>query len=153
MGEDMDVFVRGSRSSAQDWRRAQQIPLSEIPPLNEEQKAAARRENVSEENYARSAYAARLTEQATLQKLKKFGQWLGAKVERWNPGSCIDLVELDTWSGKYLIQGKTGTEPFSIELDEDLVERFLTTGAADLERAIFRVLEIFVPIEKEAKAS
>ena len=149
----MEVLIRGSRSSAQDWRRAQQIPLSEIPQLSEEQKAAAQREHVSEEDYARSAYAARLTERATLQKMLKFGRWLEARMEKRRPECRIDSIELDTWNGKLMVQGRAGEEPFSFELDEDLVERFLTTGAADLERAILRVLEVFIPIERTAKAS
>jgi hypothetical protein len=149
----MDVFVRGSRSSAQDWLRAQQIPRHELPPLNDVQKAAAEREKIPEQIYARSAYAAQLTEQAMLQKMLKFGRWLEAKIEERYPESIIDLIELDTWSGKFLVQGKAGADAFSFELDEDLVERFLTSGSADLESAIFRVLDIFVPIRREAKAS
>jgi hypothetical protein len=149
----MDISVRGSRSSAQDWVRAQQIPASQLPPLDEEQKAAARRENVSEENYARSIYAARLTEQKLLQRMLKFGRWLNARIEERDPKASIDAVELDTWTGKLRISGKSGTDPFFFDLDEDLVERYLITGAADLERSIQRVLEIFVPIERAARAS
>lgn len=150
---DMEIYVRGTRSSSRDWARAQEIPASEIPPLDEGERAAARRENIPDETYARTIYAQQLTGQATLQRLLKFGQWLEGKVGERNSYGRIDSIELDTFSGKLHIEGATGEEPFSFELDEDMVERFLTTGTAELERAILRVLEIFVPIERTAKAS
>ncbi len=149
----MEVLVHGTRSSTQDWIRAQQVPLSELPLLDEEQKAEARLMHRSEEGYARSIYAAQLTQRATLQRMMKFGHWLGARIEERKPDSSVESVELDTWSGKLQIQGTTGGEPFLFNLDEDMVERFLTTGAADLESSIFRVLEIFLPELKVARAS
>jgi hypothetical protein len=149
----MEVYVRGARSSSRDWVRAQEIPASELPPLDEKQRAAARRENISEERYARTVYAQQLTGQATLRRLQKFGHWLEGKIQERNSGGRIDSIELDTFSGKLHIEGVTGKEPYSFELDEDLVERFLTTGDADLESGILRVAEIFMPRDRVAKAS
>jgi hypothetical protein len=149
----MEVFVRGSRSSTQDWLRAQQIPANELPSLDEEQKAEARLTHRSEEDYARSVYAGQLSQQSMLQKLLRFGHWLAAKIEERSPESGIDSIELNTWSGKLQIQGMTGGEPFLFDLDEEMVERFLTTGAGELESSILRVLDIFLPQRKVARAS
>jgi hypothetical protein len=149
----MEVFVRGARSSSRDWLAAQSVPLSELPQLNAEQKAEARRGNVPENAFARTLYAQQLTGQATLQRLLSFGRWLEAKIAGMNPDCKIDSVELTTWDGVLHIQGKNGYDAFSFDLNEDVVERFLTTGAADLETAILRVAEIFVPHERIAKAS
>lgn len=149
----MEVFVRGARSSTRDWLAAQRVPSNELPRLDDEQKAEARRGNVPEEMFARTVYAQQLTGQATLRRLQKFGQWLGGKLEERDSSGRIDSIELDTFSGKLHIEGATEKEPFSFELDEDLVERFLTTGTTELERAISRVLEIFVPMERAVKAS
>jgi hypothetical protein len=121
--------------------------------LDDEQKAEARRGNVPEEAFARTMYAQHLTGQATLQRLLAFGRWLEAKIAGMNPDCKIDSVELTTWDGMLHIQGKNGYDAFSFDLNEDVVERFLTTGAADLESAILRAAEIFVPRDKVAKAS
>jgi ATP-dependent phosphoenolpyruvate carboxykinase len=149
----MEVFVRGSRSSAQDWVRAQEIPLSELPPLDEQQKAAALRENVSEENYARSAYAGHLSQQKLLQRTLHFGRWLNSKVQERNPECQVNSVTLDTWEGKYQVTATANGEPVEFEIDEDLVERFLSTGSAEMEKAIFRLLDVYLPHKQVARAS
>jgi hypothetical protein len=38
-------------------------------------------------------------------------------------------------------------------MDEDLVEQFLITGSAELEKSIFRLLEINLPQQRVARAS
>jgi hypothetical protein len=149
----MEVFVRGSRSSAQDWVRAQQIPANQLPPLDEEQKAAAQREKVSEEDYARSAYAGHLSQQKLLQRTLQFGRWLNARVEERNHEYHVESVTLDTWKGRYQVSVLGGEEPVDFEIDEELVERFLTTGSADTEKAIFRLLEVYLPQQRVARAS
>jgi hypothetical protein len=149
----MEVFVRGARSSSRDWSAAQRAPLNELPQLDDEQKAEARRGNLSEEAYARTFYAQQLTAQAMLRRLLKFGKWLDAEIEGINSECRIDSVELNTWEGMLHIQGKSEYDSFSFDLDEDVVERFLTTGSADLEAAILRVVEIFLPRGKVARAS
>jgi len=149
----MEVFVRGSRSSAQDWVLAQQIPANQLPPLDEEQKAAALREKVSEENYARSAYAGHLSQQKLLHRTLQFGRWLNARVEERNAECQVESVTLDTWESKYQVSVLGGEDPIDFEIDEELVERFLTTGSAELERAIFRLLEVYLPQKRVARAS
>jgi len=149
----MDISVRGSRSSAQDWVRAQQIPLNEIPPLDEQQKAAALQMRISEEDYARSVYAGYLSQQELLQRTLRFGRWLNARVGERTPNGCVDAVELDTWSGKLKVKVLIAREPVIFEVDEELVDGFMTTGSAELERSIFRLLEINLPQQQVARAS
>jgi hypothetical protein len=149
----MEVFVRGSRSSSQDWLRAQQIPANELPPLSEEQKTEARLTHRSEEDYARSAYAGQLSQQRLLQATLRFGRWLNARVEERNSDSHVEAIELDTWGGKLQVKVLTGGEVVNFEMDEDLVEQFLITGSAELEKSIFRLLEINLPQQRVARAS
>jgi hypothetical protein len=149
----MEVFVRGSRSSAQDWVRAQQIPANQLPPLDEKQKAVAEREKATEEDYARSVYAGHLSQQRLLQRTLHFGRWLNEKAEERNPECHVDSVTLDTWVGRYQISVSGGEEAVDFEIDEELVERFLTTGSAELENAIFRLLEVYLPRQRVARAS
>jgi hypothetical protein len=127
--------------------------LSEIPPLDEQQKAEARLMHRSEEDYARSAYAGQLSQQRLLQKMLKFGRWLNAKVEERSPGSQIEAIELDTLAGKLEIKAQADGETVDFEVDEDLVERFLTTGSDDAEKSLFRLLNVYVPQQQIAKAS
>ncbi len=149
----MEAFVRGSRSSAQDWARAQRVPLNEIPPLDEDQKAMAMELNVSEEDYARSAYAGRLSQQKLLQMTLSFGRWLNAKIQERSVGDRVETIELDTWSGKFQAKVLAGREIIEFGISEDLVERFLTTGSAESERSLLRLLEIFLPQERAVRAS
>jgi len=149
----MDVFVRGARSSSRDWSAAQRAPLDDLPQLNDEQKAEARRGNLSEEAYARTLYAQQLSGQTMLQRLLRFGQWLNAKIEERNPGFRVERVELATLSGRIEISLSEGGEAFDIEIDEDLVERFLTTGSSESENSIFRLLDVYVPRQQISKAS
>jgi len=149
----MDVFIRGSRSNTRDWATAQRVSSDELPQLDEKQKEEARRGNVSEEVYARTIFAERITQQRLLQRLLKFGTWLDSKVKERNPSVRIEAVELDTLAGKIEITLSGNGERFDFEIDEDLIERFLTTGSADAESSIFRLLDVYVPQQQVAKAS
>jgi len=149
----MEVYVRGTRSNTQDWLRAQQIPANELPVLDEEQKSEARRMNHSEEEFARSEYAGSLSQQRLLQKILRFGHWLNRKVEERSSSARIESVILDTLAGKLVVGILAGEERFTFEMDEDLVERFLTTGSVESERSIFRILDVYLPEEQVARAS
>jgi hypothetical protein len=149
----MDVFVRGARSSTRDWLTAQRVSQDQLPQLDERQKAEAKRGNTAEDVYARTILAERLTQQRLLQRLLKFGEWLHKKVEERNPGFSIERVELDTLSGRIEITLSDGEEEFDFEVDEDLIERFLTTGSTESESSIFRVLDVYVPRQQVSKAS
>ncbi|MGC9158889.1 MAG: hypothetical protein ACP5FH_07840 [Terracidiphilus sp.] len=149
----MEVFVRGSRSSTRDWSTAQRVSANELPQLNENQKAEAQRGNISEEVYARTILAEKLTGEKLLRKMLKFGRWLDAKVEERNRKARIERVELDTLSGRIEITLTEDGETTDFEVDEDLIEKFLTTGSSESESSILRLLDVYVPREQVAKAS
>jgi hypothetical protein len=149
----MEVLIRGSRSSRRDWATAQRASLDELPQLDERQKAEARRGNVSEEVFARTIFAEQLTQQSLLQRLLRFGRWLNARVKERDPGAQIESLELDTLAGRIQIVLSAAREKFDFEMDEDLVERFSTTGSAESESSIFRLLDVYVPRQQVAKAS
>ena len=149
----MEVFVRGSRSNTRDWSAAQRASFDELPPLDDRQKTEARRGNVSEEVYARTVFAEQLTQQRLLQRLLKFGTWLNGKVQERNPDVQIEALELDTLGGRIEITLSASGKRFDFEIDEDLVDRFLTAGSAESESSIFRLLEVYVPQQQVAKAS
>jgi hypothetical protein len=149
----MEVFVIGSRSNSRDWSTAQRVPSNELPQLDGKQKAEARWGNVSEEAYARTFLAEQLTLQKLLQRQLRFGRWLNARVEERDSSAQVKRLELDTLAGRIEVTISVAGEEFDFEMDEDLIERFLTTGSADAEIAIFRVLDVYVPRQKVAKAS
>jgi hypothetical protein len=149
----MEVYVRGTRLSTQDWLRAQQIPANELPSLNEEQKVEARRTNRSDEEFARRDYAGSLSQQRLLQKMLRFGRWLNRKAEERDPSAKIESITLDTLAGRIEVSARVSGESFEFEIDEDLIERFLTTGSAESERSIFRILDVYLPEGQVARAS
>ena len=109
--------------------------------------------NLSEEAYARSEYARQLSQKKLLQKMLKFGRWLNVKVGERSPGSQIEAIELDTLAGKLEIKAQADGETVDFEIDEDLVQRFLTTGSDEAEKSLFRLLDVYVPRRRVAKAS
>jgi hypothetical protein len=109
--------------------------------------------NRSEEEFARSEYAVSLSQQRLLQKMLRFGRWLSRKAEEYSSNAKIESLTLDTLSGKLEIGVIAGGEQFEFEMDEDLVERFLTTGSADSEKSIFRILDVYLPEWQVARAS
>ena len=146
----MEIFVRGARTSARDRDHAWQVPASELPPLDEDQKARAQRMGRSEEDFARTEYAGQLWKQRLLQRLLRFGRWLNQRVKERNPDSRIESVELDTLMGKLEVTVFSGGEQFDFDMDEDLVEQFLSTGSSEAEKSINRLLDVFVPEQKVA---
>jgi len=149
----MEIFVRGARSSSQDWSAAQNVPVSELPSLDEKQKAEAKRGHVTEEAYARSLYAASLTQQKTLRRLLQFGRWLNTKIVERCPDGNIEAVCLDTLAGRLEIGASADGEKIDFEIDEDLVDRLLTAGSEEAEKSIYRVLDIYFSQRQIAKAS
>jgi hypothetical protein len=57
MSQEFEVYVSGSSTNVEEWRKAMAAQLSELPVLNEQQKDVARRFGVSEEEYRRGLLA------------------------------------------------------------------------------------------------
>jgi hypothetical protein len=149
----MEILIRGARSNSREWIKAQHVSPDELPKLDKKQKAEARRGNISEEAYARTILAEQFTLQKLLQRLSRFGRWLNAKIVERDASIQIESLELDTLAGRIEVTVSSAGEKFDFEIDENLIERFLTTGSAESESAIFRLLDVYIPRQEVAKAS
>jgi hypothetical protein len=72
----MEIAVDGWRSGVSEWRTARSVPVDQLPRLTDEQREVARKLGISEEDYARSAFAGEQTREALLKKTERLARLL-----------------------------------------------------------------------------
>ena len=149
----MQVLVEGSRSTSDDWLWAQQLPASELPSLSDEQKSVAKKLGVSPEDYARSAKAGELTRQELQVKAATFGSLLEQKIRGRVPNASVESVTLLTFEGKFRAVAVAEGKEIRLQIDEDLVDRLLESGSAELEARLDRIIDLNLPGSAAARAS
>lgn len=149
----MQVAVEGSRSSRDDWFRAQQLPASELPFLTDEQKTVAEKLGISAEDYARSAKAGEFSSEELLAKTEAVGRLLEKKMRERNPDSSIDSIVLLTFEGKFRVVAVAGGREIRLQIDEDLLDDLLQSGSQELETRLDRIIDMNLPNSKTARAS
>jgi hypothetical protein len=149
----MRVVVTGWRSSSEGWLRAEQLPAHDLPHLSEEQKTVAGEFGISEEGYARSAYAAELSRPELSAKAEKFGGLLQAMMRQRFPDASVTMVELRTFDGKFQIVAIVGGRDVRLRVDEDMVDGLLISGSKEVEARIARIVELNLPPVGAVRAS
>jgi hypothetical protein len=92
----MEIIIEGWRAGGQERKEAASVPVSELPPLNTEQKSVAKKMGISEEDYARSAYAGKRNQDRLIEKTRRFAEILGERLQSLSEGARIDRVRLVT---------------------------------------------------------
>ncbi|HTF62550.1 MAG TPA: hypothetical protein VK638_07545 [Edaphobacter sp.] len=149
----MEVVVTGWRSSNQDWSRAQQWPLQDLPPLTAEQKTVAHKLGISEEDYARSAYAGELSRQELIEKAERFGRLIESQIREIRANSSVEEVVLKTFDGKFQVLALVDGHKVRLEMDEDMVDDLLRSGSGELETRLKRIIDFNLPVSGSARAS
>jgi hypothetical protein len=149
----MQITVEGSRSSSDDWFRAQQLPASELPALSDEQRTVAEKLGISAEAYARSAKAGELSREELLTKTEAFGQLLEKKLRERSASVFIDSIVLLTFEGKFRVTAVAGGKEIRFQIDEELVDDLLQSGDPELEGRLDRVIDLNLPNSEAARAS
>jgi hypothetical protein len=138
----MDVIVSGSRSSSHDWHISNQVPSSALPTLTPAEKEVAKKLGITEEGYARSTYAEKLTRT----ELELRARRLGNLIEMWLkpdfPEVKIESVWLKTFEGKFRIDLHVGRRSVMFFMDEELVDELFNGGSAGAEKKLRRVVDL-----------
>ena len=138
----MQIAVDGIRTSVADWRAAQKLPAERLPSLSPAQRETALKLHISEEDYARSTFAAQGTHEKLLQKTERFARWLQSALQRKAADTEIKTVILNTWDGKFeVVAGRNGA-PLFFKVDEDIVDALFESGSPEAEQRLGRVLDL-----------
>ena len=141
----MEVIVEGSRSSSQNWLRAQTMPPEELPLLSPEQKELAGRQGISEETFARSAKARELSLPELVSKSETVGRLIETLVREKFSSVCVKEIVLITFHGIFEVGLEIDGAPVYLKVNEDLVDSLLQSGSEESEKRIRRVVDLHMP--------
>ncbi len=139
-GREFEVQVRSNSSTAEEWKRAMEAPLSELPPLDEEQKEMAKRFGIAEEEYARGELARIYGQQG----LKERGARLGSIVQRIvssrDTSYRVTAVLYEGLKSRWIVQveAPSGMRSVSIprELADDVIDYELSESLQQLKQRL-----------------
>jgi len=141
----MDVQVEGWRSTPENWREARQISADKLPQLTDVQKEVARKMHISEEDYARSAFAGKLTQETLLEKTHRFAELLERRIKKIKKEAHVESVRLQTTEHRFAvvirIDGANGSHSMSLRVSEDLIDDLLESSSEDALKRLDGMLE------------
>jgi hypothetical protein len=138
----MKVVVRGERTTSEDWEWSQSVAESDLPPLNDLQKEAARKLNIPEEAYRRSYAAGQRSLATLLESTDRVGRYLLQKLKQLKPDGEIQEITLDTFQDKYALKLHVQGKSMTIRIEESVIDDLFEAGSSEAERKIERVFEI-----------
>jgi len=137
----MEIIIDGWRAGGEDRKQALSVPASHLPSLSEAQKEVVRKMGISEEDYARSAFAGRLNQDRLLEKTRRFAEILNGKIRSKIDGGRIDRIRLVVIEHEYRIELSVNEKKALFRVSEEMVDDFIEGGSADIGRLIERNLE------------
>jgi hypothetical protein len=143
----MEIVIDGWRAGGEERREAAGAPLSQLPPLTEEQKAVAKKMGISEVDYARSVYAGRLNQQRLIEKATRFSAIMEDRLKLRVPGAHIDRIRLLTIEHEYRIEIYVEGKKVLFRVAEDMVDDFMEKGFADVGQRIEQNLETVLAVQ------
>ncbi|MGH9424743.1 MAG: hypothetical protein ACRD2L_00315, partial [Terriglobia bacterium] len=117
-------------------------PSADVPPLTPEQREVARKLQIAEEDYARSAMADQRAMEKLLGKAERFARLLGQMLERTAPAATIESVALNTWEDQFEILIQINGHVFPVNISEDIVDDLFERGSEEAEQRLARILEV-----------
>ncbi|MGB2623910.1 MAG: hypothetical protein WA857_07280 [Candidatus Acidiferrum sp.] len=137
----MEIIVEGWRAGREEREEAARVPPAELPPLTDGQKAVAKRMGISEEAYARSAYAGRRNQARLIEKVRRFAAILQSTLGSKIPGARIEKARLSTLEHEYRIEVSIEDKKVLFRVAEDMVDDYMERGFAEVGESIERNLE------------
>ena len=128
--------------SSSDWSAVREIPREALPPLTPEQKEAARRLNLSEEEFARRKLADQRGLERLRAKIRRFAGFVKERLAAENPDAEIEQIMLDTLAGRFELELKVNGARVPVEVSEDLVDELFHAGSAEAEQRLGRVVHL-----------
>ena len=137
----MEIVIEGWRAGSEERQEAASVPAGKLAPLTDDQKSVAKKMGISEEDYARSAYAGRRNQDRLLDKTKRFAGILEGQLRSKVRDGRVNRIRLVTIEHEYRIELSIDGKTVPFRVAEDLVDDFLEKGFADAGRLIERNLE------------
>ncbi len=143
----MEITIEGWRAGGEERKEAASVPVWQLPPLTDEQKSVAKKMGISEEDYARSAYAGRRNQERLIEKTRRFAAILEAKLGSKVQGARIDRIRLLTIEHEYRIELSVEGKKVLFRVAEDMVDDFMEKGFADVGQRIEQNLETVLAVQ------
>jgi hypothetical protein len=137
----MEIIIEGWRAGGQERKEAASVPASELPLLTSDQKLVARKMGISEEDYARSAYAGKRNQERLIEKTRRFAEILEEGLRTLSEGARIDRVRLVTIEHEYRIELSINGKSIPFRVPEEMVDDFIEGGSANVGKQIMNRLE------------
>ena len=141
----MEIVIEGWRAGGEERKEAARVPANELPALSDEQKLVAKKMGISEEDYARSAYAGKRSQERLIEKTRRFAELLQSKLQA-RSGVEVRRIRLDVLNHRYdVVVAREGREiPFRVS--EEMIDDLFQSGSESLERDLERVLDYALPV-------
>ena len=143
----MEIVIEGWRAGGEERKEAKSVPASKLPVLTEGQKSVAKRMGISEEDYARSAYAGKRNQDRLVEKTRRFAAILEEKLRSKIEDARISRIRLVTTEHEYRIEISVGGKTVLFRVAEDMVDDFMERGFADVGERIERNLETVLAVQ------
>jgi hypothetical protein len=137
----MEIIIEGWRAGRTERQEAESVPFNQLPTLSDAQKSVAKKMGISEEAYARSAFAGKRNQERLLEKTRRFGEILEGTLRARFEGARIERIRLVTIDHEYRIDLSAGEKKVLFRVTEDMVDDLVEGGAAEVGRLIERNLE------------
>jgi hypothetical protein len=121
-GQEFEVYIRSNSSSAEEWKRAMEAPVSELQVLNEEQKKVAKKFEITEEEYARGELAGIYGRQRLEAKGARLGSMLSEVLAGSGSGNRLVAVSYEGIKLRWLARFQTPRGVRNISLPYELVD-------------------------------
>ena len=134
-----EVFVSGLNTTVEEWRRALKAPNSELPALNAEQKEAARRFGISEEEYARSYLAGLYGQDRMIDRGFELGKAVEGILSDVEPGYQLKAVIAEMMKERWVVRIQTPQQIVNVAVPRDLADDIIDSDTVQ-DREKLRVL-------------
>ena len=132
----MEIIIEGWRAGGDERKEAASVPTDQLPVLSDEQKAVAKKFGMSEDAYARSAYAGRRNQERLVEKSKRLADLLKERLAALSGAAQIDRVRLVTIEHEYRIDISVNDAKIHFRLPEEMVDDFVEGGSAHVGQQI-----------------
>ena len=140
----MEIVIEGWRAGGEERKEAAGVPADQLPPLTGDQKSVAKKLGISEEDYARSAYAGKRNQDRLIDKARRFAEILEERLQSISEGARIDRIRLVTIEHEYRIEITLNNRKLFFRVPEEMVDDFIEGGSAEIGRQIMNRLETVV---------
>ncbi len=140
----MEIVIEGWRAGGEERKEAAGVPADQLPSLTGDQKSVAKKLGISEEDYARSAYAGKRNQDRLIDKTRRFAEILEERLQSISEGARIDRIRLVTIEHEYRIEITLNNRKLFFRVPEEMVDDFIEGGSAEIGRQIMNRLETVV---------